>query len=166
MGDSTMLEQALTRIENVARRTTDLPPEMSANEIRTRYGDLFCELFTYYTVLFASPTTTIPLVPLRDAKVNPDYEQMTRASRNMIKSSRLLCAVRARVFGKMSPLELRREIAFMQEEINYIRRCFPTPPVAAKPQTAATAKTPRSEEAESETPARKKKKPAEVHVAS
>jgi len=153
-----MLQSALTRVENAARRMTAAPPDVEAADIQKRYADLFCELFTYYTVLFSAGHAAIPLVPLSEAKVNPDYEEMVRASRSMIKTDRMLCAVRARVHGKLSPFELRREIAFMQDEINYIRRSFPAPPVAAK--------TPRPDASEPDAPARKKKKPAEVPVAS
>ncbi len=158
MGDGTMLQSALTRVENAARRMAGAPPDMDVAEIRARYADLFCQLFTYYTVLFAAGTAPIPLVPLREVKFNPDYDEMLRASRNMIKTDRLLCAVRARVHGKLSPFELRREIAFMQDEIDEIKRRFPAPPVAQK---AARPDAP-----EPDAPARKRKKMSEVPAAT
>lgn len=181
MGDATILRRSMLRVETAARAYTgEIAPPCTLAELARAYTDVFCRLYTFYTVLFGTHRGMLPLTPIAEVPCNPEMEALCYANRATDRSQNVLREVhehlpglnvldrevRDRVHGSIAPPQLRREIAFMRAELDAISRRFPVPDADTPKKPAlmipAGAKTPRPAEdpADEKAPIRKKKRPA------
>ena len=180
MGDANILRRSMLRVEVAARTFKGEIPPCNLRELARIYTDVFCRLYTFYAVLFDQHKGPLPLDPIKDVPCDPEHEALCRANCSTDRSQNVLREVsnhlpginaldrevRNRVHGNLASPQLRREVAFMQAELDEIARRFQIPRAEPQPKPALVVqsgvKTPRPAEdpAEEKAPIRKKKRAA------
>lgn len=157
--ETPLVTQTLRRVEKLARAYQGEPAaEMSRADLKRTFLRLFGGVFMLYTHIFTNTAhgEPLPLSPIESVECNPQMGEIAEAMDSGIVCQQVIQLVNEHITE--APMQIRREIAWMENELKVMAQRFPIGSKAVPPKKpttdAAGAKREPAEDAA--TPARKK----------
>lgn len=157
--ETTLVTQTMRRVEKLARTYRGEPAaEMPRAELKSTFLRLFGCVFMLYTHIFTKAVEgeSLPLTPIEEVECNPQMGEIAEAMTAGVVCPQIIQLVNAHITE--SAFQIRREIAWMQHELDVVGQRFPIGSKAVPPKKPATdvAASKREPAEDAVVPARKK----------